>query len=310
MVKYQGLGNDFLVALDGRGLDAAARERGAARAGPARRLRRDRRARSPGRIRPGAVRRAIPASEPTGFSILRTATSGGDVRMELRNADGSRAETSGNGLRCFALAVVRTGLVDGPEVYIETDAGLREAVLRSQDGPGCADVSVEMGRLLVTPLSPVADGALPGSVAQPWPAWFVDAGNPHLVVLAPCSGGRRDRGGRPARSRLSVPVARTWRSWPVSPARRSCRSSCGSAGPGSRSLAGAGAWPRPLPSIPRGSATIRSGSTTRVGWPRWSSSGDDPLAVLATLAGPVRRVARVEVDPAELGGPGAVVVAS
>ena len=25
LVKYQGLGNDFLVALDGRGLDAAAR---------------------------------------------------------------------------------------------------------------------------------------------------------------------------------------------------------------------------------------------------------------------------------------------
>jgi len=41
------------------------------------------------------------------------------------------------------------------------------------------------GCLKVTSLSPVADVLLPGSVALPWPAWFVDAGNPHLVLLAP-----------------------------------------------------------------------------------------------------------------------------
>ena len=56
--------------------------------------------------------------------------------MELRNADGGRAETSGNGLRCFALAVVEAGLVPGPEVNIETDAGVREAVIGRRDGPG------------------------------------------------------------------------------------------------------------------------------------------------------------------------------
>ena len=164
MVKYQGLGNDFLVALDGRGLDAAARER--ARRVPA----------PPGGFDAtgepdhlGELARALCERHTgvgaDGLLILRTALLGGDVRMELRNADGSRAETSGNGLCCFALAVIRTGLVNGPEVYIETDAGLREAVLRSQDGPGCADVSVEMGRLRVTALSPVSDEALPGSVA-------------------------------------------------------------------------------------------------------------------------------------------------
>ena len=35
-------------------------------------------------------------------------------------------------------------------------------------------------------------------------------------------------------------------------------------------------------------------------------SGDDPLAVLATLAGPVRRVAEIQVEPAGLGVSGAV----
>jgi hypothetical protein len=39
-------------------------------------------------------------------------------------------------------------------------------------------------------------------------------------------------------------------------------------------------------------------------------SGDDPLAVMATLAGPVRRVARVQVEPGGLDRSGAVVVAS
>ncbi len=105
--------------------------------------------------------------------------------MELRNADGGRAETSGNGLRCFALSVIEAGLVPGPQVAIETDVGVRQAVVASNGASGCAEVSVEMGCLKVTSLSPVADVLLPGSVALPWPAWFVDAGNPHLVLLAP-----------------------------------------------------------------------------------------------------------------------------
>ncbi len=105
--------------------------------------------------------------------------------MELRNADGGRAETSGNGLRCFALAAVEAGLVAGPELAIETDSGLRRAILRRRDGLGSADVSVEMGCVRVRPLDPVAHACLPGSAARPWPAWFVDVGNPHAVVLAP-----------------------------------------------------------------------------------------------------------------------------
>jgi len=105
--------------------------------------------------------------------------------MELRNADGGRAETSGNGLRCFALSVIEAGLVPGPQVAIETGRG-------RAPGRGCQQRRVRVcrglrrdGLLKVTSLSPVADVLLPGSVALPWPAWFVDAGNPHLVLLAP-----------------------------------------------------------------------------------------------------------------------------
>jgi diaminopimelate epimerase len=307
MVKYHGLGNDFLVALDGRDLDAAARERAGhvpaeacgSNAGTADHV--------------GELARALCERHTgvgaDGLLVLRTAVSGGDVRMELRNADGGRAETSGNGLRCFALATVEAGLVPGPEVAIETDAGLRRAVLRCRDRLGSADVSVEMGCLRVLPSSPVAHVLLPGSVALPWPSWFVDAGNPHLVLLAPSLEGveiaaigptleGRRPGGQnveivayePGEGALSLVV---WeRGAGVTLA---CGSGSVAAAAALRS-AGISA-DRVLVHNPGGTAEV-------------ILSGDDPLAVLATLAGPVRRVARVQVEPAGLDRSGAVVVAS
>jgi len=43
----------------------------------------------------------------------------------LHNADGSPAETSGNGLRCLVLAALRAGMVAGDTLAVETEAGLR-----------------------------------------------------------------------------------------------------------------------------------------------------------------------------------------
>src|SRR5919202_1437842 len=51
------------------------------------------------------------------------------LTMELYNADGGRAETSGNGLRCLARAIVDAGLDDGPELAVGTDAGPRRLTL-------------------------------------------------------------------------------------------------------------------------------------------------------------------------------------
>ena len=52
--------------------------------------------------------------------------------MELYNADGSRAEMSGNGIRCLAqaLALGWPGLGAGDDVAIATDAGLRSSGAR------------------------------------------------------------------------------------------------------------------------------------------------------------------------------------
>ncbi|MBM3150284.1 MAG: diaminopimelate epimerase, partial [Chloroflexi bacterium] len=47
------------------------------------------------------------------------------LRMRLFNPDGSEAEISGNGLRCFAKYVVDRGIVSGHELTVETLAGIR-----------------------------------------------------------------------------------------------------------------------------------------------------------------------------------------
>jgi diaminopimelate epimerase len=219
--------------------------------------------------------------------------------MELRNADGGRAETSGNGLRCFALAVIDAGLISGSEMVVETDAGPRRAFLREHCGPGSADISVEMGTVRVTGSDPLADAALPGSRGLAWPAWSVNVGNPHLVVLAPGLEGialsaigpvleeRRPNGQNvefaayePDTGELSLVV---WER---------------GAGPtlacGSGSVASAAA----LHSAGISPAKVRvrnPGGTVEV-----SLSGDDPLAMAADLAGSVHRVAGITVDPREL----------
>src|SRR5207253_4156844 len=67
-------------------------------------------------------------------------------RMELYNADGGRAEMSGNGIRCLALALVDAGLEPGPEILIVTDAGPRR--VRFHDD---RTISVDMGVASVEP---------------------------------------------------------------------------------------------------------------------------------------------------------------
>ena len=99
--------------------------------------------------------------------------------MVLYNADGSRAEMSGNGIRCLgqALAMARD---DHEAMYvIGTDAGLRELVVHDDAEHRLATVSVTMG--------PVGEGpAIPKSVSERLAGErhaTADMGNPHLVVL-------------------------------------------------------------------------------------------------------------------------------
>jgi diaminopimelate epimerase len=58
----------------------------------------------------------------------------GDFRMRIFNADGSEAETCGNGIRCFAKYVFERGMTDKEEFVIDTLAGPNRVQLRTVDG--------------------------------------------------------------------------------------------------------------------------------------------------------------------------------
>lgn len=94
--------------------------------------------------------------------------------MDYRNADGSIAQTCGNGLRVFAKYVFDAGLASRARVEVGTRAGVRwvEALPHNWYRVTMGEVSVG-GPVAVT----LGD--------RSWPATVVDVGNPHAVVLLP-----------------------------------------------------------------------------------------------------------------------------
>ena len=104
---------------------------------------------------------------------------GNDLKMVLFNADGSRPEMSGNGIRCLAHAHSRRLLLGGGKIQIETDGGLREVEV---DGDGdAATASVDMGTVGDGPgIAEALNDSLSGLLAA-----TADVGNPHLVVCVP-----------------------------------------------------------------------------------------------------------------------------
>lgn len=154
LTKHEGAGNDFLVVLDpderweiGPELARALcdRHRGVGADGIIRVLRR-----------------------PEG--------DGTDLTMELRNADGTEAEMSGNGMRCLAQAAAGAGWVSAGQFTVSTVGGVRTVELKPSGVPGEDWASVDMG--------PVRLGHEPTtSPAGAARAREADVGNPHLVLL-------------------------------------------------------------------------------------------------------------------------------
>jgi diaminopimelate epimerase len=158
ITKHHGLGNDFVVVVDPDGthpVDAA--------------LARALCDRHTG-IGADGIMRATPGRARSADERERHA------RMELRNADGSAAEMSGNGIRCFVQALLLTGEWSGSEVTVETDAGLRTVTVHEQVDAVTHSLSVAMGAARVGDEVPEWAG---GDVAR---AVLVDVGNPHLVL--------------------------------------------------------------------------------------------------------------------------------
>jgi diaminopimelate epimerase len=160
LTKHHGLGNDFLVVLD-QGVPS-----------------------------PALTRRLCDRRRGIGADGLITGRSSDDaavdLTMVLHNADGSRAEMSGNGIRCLAQAVLRRRGAPVGDLRIGTDAGVRCVTVRATEDPAVCEAEVDLGMARAGPTwAAVAPAGLLSALGlDELRADSVDVGNPHLVVLA------------------------------------------------------------------------------------------------------------------------------
>lgn len=114
-----------------------------------------------------------------------------DAKMEMYNADGSRAEMCGNGIRCVAKYVYDHGIKPEKELKIETDNGVLALDLTVSDGKVSA-VEVNLGEPILRGLD------IPTTIDQPqvvlekiqvqdreFEMTCVSMGNPHCVIFVP-----------------------------------------------------------------------------------------------------------------------------
>jgi diaminopimelate epimerase len=110
--------------------------------------------------------------------------------MELWNADGGRAETSGNGMRCLARFLLDRGLTTDEVIEVDTAAGVKRIEVAMQNGE-MTGARVDMGPPGLTRGEiPMAGPAGERFVDRPFPdagaeyrAAAVSMGNPHLVLV-------------------------------------------------------------------------------------------------------------------------------
>ena len=112
-----------------------------------------------------------------------------DFEMEMYNADGSRGEMCGNGMRCVGKYVYDYGLTDKTKVAVETLAGIKYLYLTVEDGK-VSLVKVDMGKPILNPkeIPVLIDGemAIDTSIMveeQVYKMTCVSMGNPHAVIF-------------------------------------------------------------------------------------------------------------------------------
>lgn len=121
--------------------------------------------------------------------ILIKGSQSADFCMDMYNADGSRGEMCGNGIRCVAKYVYDYGLTEKEEISIETLAGIKYLKLTVVDGK-VEKVRVNMGAPILKPVEiPVIADHEP-VVKEPievcgktWEMTCVSMGNPHAVIF-------------------------------------------------------------------------------------------------------------------------------
>lgn len=112
-----------------------------------------------------------------------------DFEMAMYNADGSRGEMCGNGIRCVAKYVYDKGLTDKTKIRVETLAGIKQLDLTVENGQVTL-VKVNMGSPILNPeqIPVVAQGEQvvnePIEVDETtYHMTCVSMGNPHCVIF-------------------------------------------------------------------------------------------------------------------------------
>ncbi len=120
--------------------------------------------------------------------IMLAPSRAGDIRMEMYNADGSRGDMCGNGIRCVARLAYERGIVRKNPMAVETDAGIKTIALRLAGGKVAA-ATVDMGEPILDgrQIPVAAEGRIVnyplevgGRVEQ---ITAISMGNPHCVVF-------------------------------------------------------------------------------------------------------------------------------
>ncbi|MDE7122174.1 MAG: diaminopimelate epimerase [Oscillospiraceae bacterium] len=73
-----------------------------------------------------------------------------DCRMRIFNADGSEAMMCGNGIRCVGKYAYDHGIVTKPELFVETNSGIKHIRLQTQDHKAIG-ATVDMGKAILKP---------------------------------------------------------------------------------------------------------------------------------------------------------------
>jgi len=115
--KYEGLGNDFIVVVPG----SIAAQNVAA-----------------------VCDRHFGVGADGVLTVGEGRSPGARASMVVHNADGSRPEMCGNGLRCVALHLAREDGLARAEYVVDTDAGPRQCVVEREGGT--AQVIISLGR--------------------------------------------------------------------------------------------------------------------------------------------------------------------
>ncbi|MGH7813236.1 MAG: diaminopimelate epimerase [Candidatus Binataceae bacterium] len=120
--------------------------------------------------------------------ILLQPSERADLKMEMYNADGSRGDMCGNGIRCLARFAHDRGIVTSNPMTVETDSGVRSVELKIEGG-AVAAATVDMGEpILEGRQIPTAEAGRivdhPLEVAGlRQTVTAVSMGNPHCVVF-------------------------------------------------------------------------------------------------------------------------------